>query len=382
MRKLKAKGLALNTVWGLIIAMASVLLFLSLVTGTLRNAVNYVYCKTFVRIINFFAGSEMASIPEMCKPYITTHARVEEIKESDNRIVSRKLLSYIIACWKEAEIKGLYSSHPCYEIKLPGTVDNVTEANISKILIEEDRCMSIENSDYGCGFYNQIIWSVDGKVVWWSPSEISSIVNTHTEPSPIPLDESMVPVAKDITIKDDLIAFLTTELPKTVCDSMVTCTEWFYDGVNDEVVFSIDSNEYRFNVTKVYESLNTSATEKFVDVFNENTVPTSIPLEPEIVASSIWVEDKLKLVKAVSGTIPLEVCSYYPECINVEYNETTNTLKFNFTSRIYSCDVDRIISGLEKLGVIRSPINTQKIVLIEYDGAKDAVELIAGMGAF
>lgn len=159
------KGLALEVVWGLIIAIAGVLLFLSLVTGTFKTASNWFYCNIYVKVINFFGGYKTASVPEICKQTITGYLKKEVVSDTDNKIFSRKLLAYIIACWNEAEVKGLYKSHPCYELKISGMVENVSEQNVSYILIKEDRCRSIENSDYGCGVKNQILWSVEGGVI-------------------------------------------------------------------------------------------------------------------------------------------------------------------------------------------------------------------------
>ncbi|MFH7880987.1 MAG: hypothetical protein QXI09_03200 [Candidatus Aenigmatarchaeota archaeon] len=159
------KGLALEIVWGIIIAIASVLVFLSLITGTFQSAANWFYCNVYLKILSFF-NREMASIPENCKPIARKwEVKIEKIRESDNKIFSRILLAYIIACWKEAEIKGLYKTHPCYELHLLNEVEDVTEYNVSQILIREDHCTSIENSDYGCGEKDQIVWNVEGGII-------------------------------------------------------------------------------------------------------------------------------------------------------------------------------------------------------------------------
>lgn len=154
------KGLALSTVWALIIAIASVLLFLSLVTGTLRDAANWFYCDLYIKILNFFSGQKMASIPVTCRQFGTGQSKLERIDDTENDVFSRKLLAFIIACWKDAEIRENYETHPCYELRISGNVQNVYEQNVTDILIEEDHCQSIENSDYGCGANNQIIWNV------------------------------------------------------------------------------------------------------------------------------------------------------------------------------------------------------------------------------
>jgi len=157
------KALALETIVAAIIAMAGMISFLYL-TGFFKNASNWFYCNVFIKIQSLFSG-EKISVPEVCKEYIKEEVKIEEIDESDNRIVSRMLLAYIISCWNEAEVKGLNKDHSCYEIHLKREVENVTEANVTQVLIEEDRCRSIENSDYGCGVQNQILWMVENGII-------------------------------------------------------------------------------------------------------------------------------------------------------------------------------------------------------------------------
>jgi len=157
------KALALETIIAAIIAIAGMISFLYL-TGFFKNVSNWFYCNVFIKIQNLFSTHKI-SVPEVCKEYIKEKVKVEEIDESNNRIFSRMLLAYIISCWNEAEIKGLNKDHPCYEIHLKRIVDDVTEENVSKVLIEEDRCRSIENSDYGCGAQDQILWRVGKGII-------------------------------------------------------------------------------------------------------------------------------------------------------------------------------------------------------------------------
>jgi len=277
------KGLALNVVWALIIAIASVLVFLLLVTGFFKNVANWFYCDVYIKIVNFFTGSEMASIPDICKPFYQ-QPRIESIKDTDNKIFSRKLSAYIIACWQDAETRGFYESHPCYELKLSGNVENVSEENVTYILIKEDHCRSIENSDYGCGVNNQIIWSIDGDVSL-EEENISDAINNCTTPSSLSLDETMIPSVVGIKTKIQLKNFLANDVPVKICASLSQCNGWEYNNSTDEVSFSIDST-------------------------------------------------------------------------------------------IYSYKIDLVISYLEKEGLIRSVIEDQKILLVEYNGPKEAVEVI------
>lgn len=158
------KGLALETIIGLIIAIVGVMVFLILI-GYLKISSNWFYCNIYWKIKSFFLSKETGSIPEVCKGYSTASLKIERINEGDRKIFSRILLSYIIACWKESEIRGLYKSHPCYELHLLKEVDNVDEESVSEILLNEDHCSSIENSDFGCGEKNQIIWLVENNFI-------------------------------------------------------------------------------------------------------------------------------------------------------------------------------------------------------------------------
>ena len=278
------KGLALEVVWGLIIAIFAVLVFLSLVTGTFKTAANWFYCDVYIKVVNFFRGSNTASIPESCRDIIKPDFVRVEVKDTDNKIFSRRLLAYIIACWSDAETRGLYQSHPCYELRILNKVDNVSEENVSSILINEDHCISIENSDYECGAKNQILWSVDGTIVSLTKSNITNAINTVTLPSQIPVTDSMI---------------------------------------------------------------------------------------PDITSTS-----KLQLKEFIVSDVPNSICSNIPECYMWGYNKSTGYVSFNISNVIYNYTIDSVTSYLERFGMVRSVIENQTIILIEYQGFKDAVEVI------
>ena len=284
------KGLALNVIWSIVIAIASVLLFLGIITGTLKNAANWFYCDIYIKIINFFGGSGMSSIPESCKSVVKGSVKTEVVNDEDNRIFSRKLLAHVIACWNEAETKGLYESHPCYELKLSGNVGNVSERNVSDILLNEDHCKSIENEDYGCGAKDQILWSVDGEVFSLTKSNISESLNKLTIPEELPVSEDMIPSIDNIKTKIQLKDFLSKDVPDSVCKSLGSkCSYWKFSKTSGYVWFKIIEEE---------------------------------------------------------------------------------------EAMIYSYNIDQVTFYLENLGIVKSEINKQKILLIEYNGDKDAVEVI------
>ena len=157
------KGIALNYVVALVIAVVGVVVFISLITGNLNNTTTAIYCNTYVKLLNMMPSSEGPLVPEVCLEKVSV--QTSNLEGSNNKIVSRKLLSYIISCWNTVDISRIKGNHTCYELRLSGNIDNVTEQNVSTLLIREDHCESIENSDYGCGAKDQIVWDVEGGVL-------------------------------------------------------------------------------------------------------------------------------------------------------------------------------------------------------------------------
>jgi len=157
--------LEVNTIWIVVLGVVSIVVLISLTTDTFRNAAYRIYCSVYLTITRFFSNVEPSSIPPYCKTNGNVNIEVIKINDQDNTLVSRAILSYIITCWKDVEIRELYKTHTCYELHLLKTVNDVTEESVTNLLIKEDNCRSIENSDYKCGVMNQITWDVgDGTI--------------------------------------------------------------------------------------------------------------------------------------------------------------------------------------------------------------------------
>lgn len=160
------KGIALEIVVILSIAIASLILILSLM-GYFKGISNFIYCNFYFKIVKFFWREEITSVPEVCKGKSDKEVEIVELKESDPKVISRILLAHIISCWRGAEIKGLTKDHPCYEIRLiEKPTSSIREENVSEILIKEDKCKSIENVDFGCGEKDQILWRVGNREIF------------------------------------------------------------------------------------------------------------------------------------------------------------------------------------------------------------------------
>ncbi|MGC9310128.1 MAG: hypothetical protein ACP5E4_00195 [Candidatus Aenigmatarchaeota archaeon] len=154
------KGMEFNIVVGLIIALVAVGLFLALMGGGLRKSMSSIYCNT---IIGLTVDESDPTYPEMCKGSVQLASRMME--NTEKKLASRELLSYIIACWQKSDSLEIKEEYVCYELGLPQVMETVTEADVSEILVKEDRCRSIENSDYGCGVLDQILWEVEGGAI-------------------------------------------------------------------------------------------------------------------------------------------------------------------------------------------------------------------------
>jgi len=159
------KGLETSLIWAVILATVSVVVLIALTTDTFQPIAYRIYCDIYLKTVGFFSRTESSSIPTFCKQYANQGVQVVEINDQDKQIVARDLLAYIIACWKDTEINGQYQTHTCYEVHFNKPVEDVSEKDVTQVLIKEDQCKSIENSDYGCGTANQIIWEIGDSVI-------------------------------------------------------------------------------------------------------------------------------------------------------------------------------------------------------------------------
>ncbi len=244
------KALALRSVFALLIAAGSLIVLISLYSSAITPAGKWLYCNVYYKIATIFT---QASVPDFCVP--KENVEVVEVKEGENVKFSRKLLAYIISCWKNAEIKGLYKDHGCYELRLKKSVANVTEYNVTKILLEEDECSSIENADYGCGEEDNIIWKVEGKnTTVLTKDDLAKAINSVTRPAELPVSPDEIP---DFHVKNtiDLRSFLSShELISSIC-SAHSCTHGKYNATLEEVELNVTGTVYTYDINQVLSFL-------------------------------------------------------------------------------------------------------------------------------
>ena len=244
------KGLAISMIIGLIIAFVGVSVFIMLVSGNMHSALNTIYCNTYVWIANSIPFVESPATPESCifKSYTST----KEIDKKDNKIVSRTLLALVISCWEQVETLRKNKDYGCYEVRLSKKVENVTEANLSDILIKEDHCKSIENVDYGCGAYNQIIWNVEGEILSLNKTIMANAINNNTYPLKIPVNQSMIPNLSVLNKKSELKEFLEDKIPSEICTYFNFTPDLICFFDHNKGIITLNITNSTSNLSKIY----------------------------------------------------------------------------------------------------------------------------------
>ena len=162
------KGLALDTIGFIIIALVGISLLFMFISGFLgdfvRNAFCYFYQNVFSRNL------------EMCKQEGNVPEEITLRPESKEDF-SRSIAAYSILCWEDA-VKSLRAKDTnCYNIKVMTHPGAVKEYDVTYILETENGCGILQNSriinesgeevEYPgeCGEEDQIQWDVYGNVI-------------------------------------------------------------------------------------------------------------------------------------------------------------------------------------------------------------------------
>jgi len=162
------KGMALDTIGFIIIALFGVILLIMFTSGSLgdfaRNAFCYFYQNVFSKNLEMCRYQE--GIPE---EVILKPESVEDL--------SRSIAAYSILCWEDATKSLRTKDTNCYNIRIMTHPGNVSEFNITNILETENGCSILQNSrivDEGgneieysgvCGEEDRLKWDVYGNVI-------------------------------------------------------------------------------------------------------------------------------------------------------------------------------------------------------------------------
>jgi hypothetical protein len=157
------KGMALETIGFITIALVGVAILIILISGSwgslTRNVFCYFYQNIFSRDIEMC--EEKGNIPETV-----------EINPRDSEDLARYIAAYSIKCWEDAAKSLSTKDTNCYNLIIEnGPFDSgVDEVSVTDILLNEGGCGKLGNSDLHseCGVEDQLRWEIttDGYTFW------------------------------------------------------------------------------------------------------------------------------------------------------------------------------------------------------------------------
>lgn len=163
----KRKGITLEMVAGVILAVAGVGILIAMTSGMLGGTFKDIYCGSYQGITFLLSGgSESAPPPpEQCRPKSESCETVV-LEDMDNKKVSLKILSLLIDCWDKYKGYGNVSKC-CGSFNIKDMNKTINESMINGILRNQRYCpqeiqnSEIENPPSGgkkivCGDKNQI----------------------------------------------------------------------------------------------------------------------------------------------------------------------------------------------------------------------------------
>ncbi|OGI15079.1 hypothetical protein A3K63_03800 [Candidatus Micrarchaeota archaeon RBG_16_49_10] len=132
------KGLALESIAYMILALVSIALIIMIVTGRLGPAAKSAYC-------NFLKGLKSllplpahmrTSMPAYCTQEVAGIEPVV-INSRDSAAISRDLAAYIAACWAKTGKVNMGKDFLCYEVTIKYVDSQVTEDSVLQVLVDE-----------------------------------------------------------------------------------------------------------------------------------------------------------------------------------------------------------------------------------------------------
>jgi hypothetical protein len=161
------KGLELELVGTMMIALVGVGILLMFVSGTVRESVNDGFC---------YLTQKIGINPAWCAPSGLTDGAVD-INPRTTQDLALNLATYSIKCWQEAVKPAQKRDVVCSELFLQNHPGRLTEEDFTKVMEEEGGCQILQNymvvDEYGasgeysgdCGDQEQIDWKVFGNVI-------------------------------------------------------------------------------------------------------------------------------------------------------------------------------------------------------------------------
>ncbi len=138
------KGIALSTLAYIILAVASLVVILSLLGNKIYPSVKNAYCNILFGIKSFLPlpTNMKTDIPMFCqKQEDQIKIITEEIKSSDPESIAFQIAAYSKACW-EKTANVYYENVVCYELTIKRISDQVTEEMVKNYLGKDSDILS------------------------------------------------------------------------------------------------------------------------------------------------------------------------------------------------------------------------------------------------
>lgn len=187
------KGVALNIIAGVIIAIAGISLLILTYTGILPEMFRNAYCQVYPSLVSVLPSPEegMPSPPDFCREKLgLKEKRISSAKVDE---ISRQLAGYSLVCWEKARRLGLKTDYLCYSIDYLTPKSKrkpISEKNVTQALKKEGGCRVLENSkiitpdgnleNFKCGKRDKIDWKAETALCGVNPTLCKYIINLQT----------------------------------------------------------------------------------------------------------------------------------------------------------------------------------------------------------
>jgi hypothetical protein len=162
-----AKGIELDLVGTMLIAIVGIGILLAFVSGTVRESVNDGFC---------YLTQKIGMTPVGCLVAGSTDG-VIDINPKTTNDLALNLATYSIKCWQETVKNDQKTNIICSELFLQNHPGKLTEEGFTKVMENGGGCQIIQNymviDEYGapteysgdCGDQDQIEWKISGNVI-------------------------------------------------------------------------------------------------------------------------------------------------------------------------------------------------------------------------
>lgn len=146
------KGMSLNMIGGVVLAIVGVGVLLMMFSGTFGDGFQSTFCSVYGSMSALFPGD--APSPAACGPQDDVSYDAMECPDPDSCVLD--MVSAVSGCWQDYQ--GFMTEEElCQGWNVVSLDEAITEAQVTERMIDNDICPDlIENTEEGCGAENQI----------------------------------------------------------------------------------------------------------------------------------------------------------------------------------------------------------------------------------